>query len=298
MAARKIAFLNCKGGVGKTSLAVNIAAALANDEKQDVLLVDMDAQSNASIWLMGIPRWLPLDGMLNRTVCGFFKSKSFLSDAVHKSVLEFGNPVRKQLPKLDLIPATYELLDLDHNYEKNGAASYYLDFYQHIEPLTEKYNYIIFDCPPALGRASKCAAFCCPEIYVPAHPDFLSSLGIKLLSERLGEFLREAKPYTTQVKGWKASKVRGVILNAVPGGADTNDAKNNIRARIRHEQGSTAVSKTANILPIEIRDTIAASRLAGKFNSSGLPAVLAASDNPGLAEDYSKLAHYIHTHPI
>src|ERR1700677_2103458 len=108
MPARKISFLNCKGGVGKTSLAVNVAAALAKDEKQNVLLVDLDAQCNASIWLMGIPRWLPLDGMLNRTVCAFFKTKSFLSDAVHESVLEYGNPSRKLLPRLDLIPATYE----------------------------------------------------------------------------------------------------------------------------------------------------------------------------------------------
>ncbi len=120
MPARKISFLNCKGGVGKTSLAVNVAAALAKEEKQNVLLVDLDAQCNASIWLMGIPRWLPLDGMLNRTVCAFFKTKCFLSGAVHKSVLEIGNPTRKALPRLDLIPAVYELLDLDHGPERKA----------------------------------------------------------------------------------------------------------------------------------------------------------------------------------
>ncbi len=297
MGARKISFLNCKGGVGKTSLAVNIAAALAKDEKQNVLLVDLDAQCNASIWLMGIPRWLPLDGMLNRTVCAFFKTRFFLSGAVHKSVLEMGNPSRKALPRLDLIPAVYELLDLDHGSEKKGAVPYYLEFYRHIEPLAREYDYIIFDCPPALGRASKCAAFCSPEIYIPAHPDFLSSLGIKLLSDRLGAFLREVQPAASQITPkWKPTKVRGVILNAVPGSADTHDAKNNIRTRLRHEQGTTAFSATASILPIEIRESITATRLAGKFNTTGVPAVLAASDNPGLAEDYSKLAHYIHTH--
>jgi chromosome partitioning protein len=299
MAARRIAFLNCKGGVGKTSLAVNVAAALAKEEKQNVLLVDLDAQCNASIWLMGIPRWLPLDGMLDRTVCAFFKTKKFLSGAVHKSVLEYGNPARKMLDRLDLIPAVYELLDLDHGPEKKGAVPYYLEFYRQIEPLAQEYDYIIFDCPPALGRASKCAAFCSPEIYIPAHPDFLSSLGIKLLSDRLGNFLREAKPATLQiVPKWKPTKVRGVILNAVPGTADTVDAKNNIRARLKHEQGSTAISSTASILQVEVRESITAARLAGKYRTTGVPAVLAAGDNPSLADDYIKLAHYLHIHPV
>ena len=54
--ARKIAFLNYKGGVGKTSLIVNIAASLARRGMR-VLLMDFDTQSNASIWLMKLERW-------------------------------------------------------------------------------------------------------------------------------------------------------------------------------------------------------------------------------------------------
>ena len=54
--ARKISFLNYKGGVGKTSLIVNVAAALAKMGKR-VLLFDLDTQSNASIWLLRLDRW-------------------------------------------------------------------------------------------------------------------------------------------------------------------------------------------------------------------------------------------------
>ena len=57
---RKISFINYKGGVGKTSLVVNIAASLAQAGKR-VLLVDLDAQSNSSIWLMRLDRWNPLN---------------------------------------------------------------------------------------------------------------------------------------------------------------------------------------------------------------------------------------------
>ena len=54
---KKIAFINFKGGVAKTTLAVNFASALAKGEKK-VLLVDLDPQSNASLWLLGDRRFL------------------------------------------------------------------------------------------------------------------------------------------------------------------------------------------------------------------------------------------------
>ena len=57
---RKLSFINYKGGVGKTSLVVNLAASLA-EAGQRVLLVDLDAQSNSSIWLMRLDRWNPLN---------------------------------------------------------------------------------------------------------------------------------------------------------------------------------------------------------------------------------------------
>lgn len=53
---RRLAFINYKGGVGKTSLIVNIAACLTQKGKR-VLLVDLDTQSNSSIWMMRIERW-------------------------------------------------------------------------------------------------------------------------------------------------------------------------------------------------------------------------------------------------
>lgn len=58
--ARKISFLNYKGGVGKTSLIVNTAASLALKGSR-VLLFDFDTQSNASIWLMRLERWNKLN---------------------------------------------------------------------------------------------------------------------------------------------------------------------------------------------------------------------------------------------
>ncbi|MGA1368773.1 MAG: ParA family protein [Blastocatellia bacterium] len=72
MAARRISFVNLKGGVGKTSLSVNIAACLAYHFGQKVLLIDFDAQSNASIWLMGVERWNLINSVRGRSVYGAF----------------------------------------------------------------------------------------------------------------------------------------------------------------------------------------------------------------------------------
>src|SRR5215470_16456254 len=72
MPARRISFVNFKGGVGKTSLAVNVAACLAHDLSQKVLLVDCDSQSNASIWLMGLTRWNLRNSAVGKSIFGAF----------------------------------------------------------------------------------------------------------------------------------------------------------------------------------------------------------------------------------
>ncbi len=72
-----VSMVNFKGGVGKTTLSVNIAACLAQEFAQRVLLVDLDAQANASVWLLGPEKWRSVSGpdMLNRTSYGFFTGK-------------------------------------------------------------------------------------------------------------------------------------------------------------------------------------------------------------------------------
>jgi len=113
---RKISFINYKGGVGKTSLIVNTAAALAK-LGQRVLLFDLDTQSNASIWLLRLERWNKINSTGEGAILSIFDpGEKHIRDLIIKDVVEDKNG-EKVLPGLDLVPTTFNLVDLEAEYE-------------------------------------------------------------------------------------------------------------------------------------------------------------------------------------
>ena len=293
MAARRLSFVNFKGGVGKTSLTVNIAACLAHEFGQRVLLVDCDSQSNASIWLMGVPRWNILNETPEKSVYGIFMPNApNVFHNVIRSVLEDPNKV-KLIPTLDVLPATYRLMDLEHEYRDVEAEPFYYKFYQEIGIFFDQYDYIIFDCPPNVFRASKCAIFASQEIYVPCNPDVLSYVGLSLLARKVEQFLLQTRPQQRFIPGYRSAKIRGIVLNAVDSTANYSQVVETMRARIHFMRQHQVVSDDADILPNSIRRTVQA----GRVVRDNLPVIMQKS-NPGLAEDYLNLCRYIHGRPL
>jgi chromosome partitioning protein len=297
MPARRISFINFKGGVGKTTLAVNVAVCLANDFGKRVLLVDLDAQSNASVWLMGPERWNEIKEAPRNSAYGIFlPTPPLIGDIIQKSVLHKDG--LHYVPDLDLLPATYALMEMD---ESNGSAPSltrldlcYYHFYWALSGFFGAYDYIIFDCPPNVLRASKCAVFTSEELYIPCNLDFLSYVGLSLLVRKVEHFIgKESAHQQSLIDSFAPPQIRGIVLNAVDtryaNGAKGKEMRDKIEDRIRGLRGSPVVAPDADVLTQHIRETVRASAV-----EDGLPAVLERGE---LREDYRKLCQHINNTP-
>jgi chromosome partitioning protein len=250
--ARKIAFVNYKGGVGKTSLIVNTAACLAELGKR-VLLFDLDTQSNASIWLMRLERWNGVNSTGTGSVFSIFDpGKATLADIVVKDVV-LGKEGEKLLPGLDLVPTAFNLVDLESEYTGNPAKPPYAVFQEQVEKLEPNYDFILFDCPPNILRASQCGVFSANEIYVPANPDALSLIGFTLLVEKLTLFHQRSAGFRRSGMG-KPALVYGIIFNAIKANVDIEVPKMRLQLRLNQFRNQKRVASRARIFETQVRD--------------------------------------------
>ncbi len=292
--ARKISLVNYKGGVGKTSIAVNLCAALAARGRR-VLLVDLDAQSNASIWLMRLDRWNVLNGNRSRSLFAtFFHGGPSIGDCVVENVVQDGDG-RPLLPGLDLVPTTFNLMDLEHEWKPDPHNPYWEAFHNQVVALEDRYDYIFFDCPPNVYRATQCGLYSSDEVYVPANPDALSLIGLSLFVEKAVRFHERSSSFRDETPAGP-SKVCGVIYNSIKAGTNTQIPRDCMRARLELLKEKELVHPRAAILPHEIRDATIVRRAV----SAGLPVILFSdkTEQIPVREDYINLAAHMDLTPM
>ena len=175
--ARIIAVINHKGGVGKTTSVASLGAALA-EMGQKVLIVDLDAQSNlTSSLLPPSPDY--------RTIYNALTERRDL-------------PIVEINPNLSLTPSALELAGI----ELELAATYGRETILKglLEPMAQRYDFILLDCPPSLGLISVNAIIASTEIYVPMMAEALPYKGLDMLTHFL-DMLQSGLSHPAQIDG-------------------------------------------------------------------------------------------------
>jgi chromosome partitioning protein len=289
---RKLAFLNYKGGVGKTSLIVNVAACLAKRGKK-VLLCDLDTQSNASIWLLRIERWNKINMDKRGSVYSVIDpGHDRIKDIIIKDVVQ-NNTGENQLPGLDLLPTTFNLIDIENEYVINPQNPHYLIFNEQLREVEHEYDYVLFDCPPNVLNASQLGIFSATEIYVPSNPDALSLIGFTLMIEKLMLFYRRSMGFRKPEMG-PFARVSGVIFNSIKANVDIGVPKMRMQLRLNQFKKQRLVAEDAKIYNNCVRDATIVRRAV----TLGLPVCLIGGQDveEGVGKDYEELTEEIINH--
>ncbi|MGA3170963.1 MAG: ParA family protein [Chthoniobacteraceae bacterium] len=202
--AHVVSFINMKGGVGKTTCAVNIAAYLARDHQKRVLLVDLDPQTNASLSVMSEKRWTKWQEE-NGTMADILEVESKRHRADFKLKECIVRNVIEEIPGLDLIPSHLKLTFLDLDLAARPGRERI--FSRKLEKVKPEYDIVICDCAPNLMTGTQNGLYASDWFFIPMQPDYLSSIGLELLLDRLS-YLRKSLEFKISCLGTAFTRVR------------------------------------------------------------------------------------------
>jgi len=179
-----ICIANQKGGVGKTTTAVNLAASLAEKGKK-VLLLDIDPQSNATTSL-GYSR-----GDYEYNIYHVLIGTKKLSEVVLKTSIK----------KLDLVPSNIGLVGIEKEFYNSKKKNRELVLKEKLKELSKKYDFIIIDSPPALGPITINALSASDSVIIPIQCEFFALEGLAQLLNTVGLLRKTINP-KLKIKGF------------------------------------------------------------------------------------------------
>lgn len=179
---RTIAVCNLKGGVAKTTTVINVAAVLAKDYKQQVLVIDADSQCNTTEFFGGgEPETSTLADLLRET-----------RDGINGTVEEYIRGTT--FPGVSLVAADDSLMDLDlTKVETNAVEVTVLRDVVAVLGEQDAFDWCLIDCPPAFNAASAAALLAADEVLIPIKLDAFSLRGMANLLRQIHN-MREINP--------------------------------------------------------------------------------------------------------
>ena len=175
-----IALTNQKGGVGKTTTAVNLGVGLAQQGKK-VLLIDADAQANLTMALgYNRPDDLP------------FTLSTVMQDIIDDKTVDVSQGIIHHKEGVDLIPSNIELSGLEVRLINALSRESILKTY--VNEVKRDYDFVLIDCMPSLGMITINSLAAADSVVIPTQPHYLSAKGLELLLRTVSKVRRQINP--------------------------------------------------------------------------------------------------------
>ncbi len=254
-----ISTANMKGGVGKTTLTVNIATCLAKNHGKRVLVLDLDTQISATLSLMSPVEFAKrrkhrktFRCLIDQIINPEKQIKHTIEDIIQSDVCK--------LPGLDLLPGDIDLYDefiVSEMLHNQAVAVGETDFEtiwnrfervligKIIEPVRENYDFIILDCAPGYNLLTRSALAASNYYILPAKPEPLSVVGIQLLERRIAQ-LKESHEHEAKMD----IQMLGIVFTMSNSNMLTGRYYKQVMHRVNQDFGAEKVCQTQ--IPVDV----------------------------------------------